>query len=79
MNTYAKKLWSDGMEEQALFVYILNTKLFPYDPRPLESLVTFYYKNQNKQELIHTLEMLISLQSDNELVKNIIQKGLVLE
>lgn len=72
LNTYAKILYGSNRIDEAIEVFIFNTKLFPYQARTYMSLANTVAINGNPKKGIEILKKAIELFPENEgLIQNL--------
>lgn len=69
LNTYGRVLYSTNRQTEAVEVFMLNTKLFPNEPRTYMSLANTLGVRGEKQKAIKVLKKAIKLHPENEDLK----------
>ncbi len=69
LNTYGRVLYSTNRQTEAVEVFMLNTKLFPNEPRTYMSLANTLGVRGEKQKAINVLKKAIKLNPENEDLK----------
>ena len=75
LNTYGYKLLRSNQLKKALYVFDLNTKIFPYKYNVFDSLGEGYYIAKNYTEALKNYEKVIALKSKNENALKMIKKN----
>lgn len=73
LNTLGYVLLRAKKTEEALFVFEINTKLFPFNYNVYDSLAEAYYNTNNYNEAIKNYYKVLSMNPDNENAKNMIE------
>lgn len=66
LNTYAYTLLRSNQTEKALYVFDLNTKIFPYKYNVYDSLGEAYYKIKNYSEALKNYYKVLSIKPDDK-------------
>lgn len=74
LNTYGYSLLRSNQTEKALYVFDLNTKIFPYKHDVYDSLGEAYYKIKNYTEALKNYYKVLSLKPDNKNALKMIEK-----
>lgn len=74
LNTYGYSLLRSNQLEKALYVFDLNTKIFPYKSNVYDSLGEAYLKLENYNEALKNYYRLLSLKPDDKNAEEIIEK-----
>lgn len=74
LNTYGYVLLSANQIEKALYVFDLNTKIFPYKYNTYDSLGEAYFTSKNYTEALKNYYKVLSLKPDDENAAKMIEK-----
>ncbi|MCB4806904.1 thioredoxin family protein [Tamlana sp. 62-3] len=74
LNTYGYSLLRSGETEKALFVFKLNSQIYPYKYNVYDSLGEAYFKTENYTEALKNYYKVLSLKPDNENASIMIEK-----
>ncbi|KJD31738.1 tetratricopeptide repeat family protein [Tamlana nanhaiensis] len=74
LNTYGYSLLRSNQTEKALFIFELNTKIFPYKYNVFDSLGEAYFKTENYTEALKNYYKVLSLVPDDENALKMINK-----
>ncbi len=74
LNTYGYSLLRSNQLEKALYVFDLNTKIFPYKYNVYDSLGEAYLKQKNYTEALKNYYKVLSLKPDETNAKDMIEK-----
>lgn len=66
LNTYGYSLLRSSQTEKALYVFDLNTKIFPYKHNVYDSLGEAYFETGNKNKALKNYYKVLSLKPDDE-------------
>lgn len=66
LNTYGYVLLSSNQTEKALYVFDLNTKIFPYKLDTYDSLGEAYFKTKNSNEALKNYYKVLSFKPDDK-------------
>ncbi|MDO5978452.1 thioredoxin domain-containing protein [Flavivirga spongiicola] len=66
LNTYGYSLLSSNQTKKALYVFDLNTKIFPYKHNVYDSLGEAYFKTKNINEALKNYYKVLSLKPDDK-------------
>jgi len=69
LNKLGYALINNNQLDQAVSVFIVNTKIFPQDPNTFDSLASAYEKAENKSKALLNYQHALSLDSDLESAK----------
>ncbi|WP_396602904.1 thioredoxin family protein [Algibacter sp. R77976] len=74
LNTYGYSLLRSKQIDKALYVFDLNTKIFPYKYNVYDSLGEAYFKAENHNEALKNYYKVLSLKPDDENAVEMIEK-----
>jgi thiol-disulfide isomerase/thioredoxin len=74
LNTYGYSLLRSNQMDKALYVFDLNTKIFPYKYNVYDSLGEAYYKSENQSEALKNYYKVLSLKPDDKNALEMIEK-----
>ncbi|MFV9549834.1 thioredoxin family protein [Algibacter sp. PT7-4] len=74
LNTYGYSLLRSNQIEKALYIFNLNTKIFPYKHNVYDSLGEAYYETKNYNEALKNFYKVLSLKPDDKNAIEIIKK-----
>jgi thiol-disulfide isomerase/thioredoxin len=74
LNTYGYSLLRSNQTKKALYVFDLNTKIFPYKYNVYDSLAEAYLKLENYNEALKNYYKVLSLKPDETNAKEMIEK-----
>lgn len=74
LNTYAYKLLRSHQIEKALFVFSLNTKIFPYKHNVFDSLAEAYYSIEDFEKSLDNYNIVLRLKPNDKNALNMIRK-----
>lgn len=74
LNTYGYSLLRSNQLKKALYIFDLNTKIFPYNYNVYDSLGEAYLKSQNYTEALKNYYKVLSLKPDDKNAKEMIEK-----
>lgn len=74
LNTYGYSLLRSNQIEKALYVFDLNTKIFPYKYNVYDSLGEAFYKSENNIEALKNYYKVLSLKPDDKNAVEMIEK-----
>ncbi len=74
LNTYGYSLLRSNEIKKALFVFELNTKIFPYKDNVYDSLGEAHFKAKNKSEALKNYYKVLSINPDDENAIKMIEK-----
>ena len=74
LNTYGYSLLRSDQTEKALYVFNLNTKIFPYKHNVFDSLGEAFYKDGNQKEALKNYYKVLSIKPDDENASEMIEK-----
>lgn len=60
--------------EEALYIFDLNTKIFPYKYNVYDSLAEAYYESKNYTEALKNYYKVLSLKPEDENAKEMVEK-----
>ncbi|MCF2874892.1 MULTISPECIES: tetratricopeptide repeat protein [unclassified Tenacibaculum] len=74
LNTFGYKLLRSKQIEKALFVFQLNTKMYPYKYNVFDSLGEAYYTNKNYEKSLQSYQKVLKLKPNDENAIEMIEK-----
>ena len=74
LNTFGYSLLRSNQLDKALYVFDLNTKIFPYKYNVYDSLGEAYYKSENNAEALKNYYKVLSLKPDDKNAVEMIEK-----
>ncbi len=74
LNTYGYKLLRSKQPQKALFIFNLNTKIYPYKYNVFDSLGEAYYTLKNYEESLKNYDIVLSLKPDDKNALEMIKK-----
>ena len=74
LNTYGYSLLRSKQIDKALYVFDLNTKIFPYKYNVYDSLGEAYFKTENHNEALKNYYKVLSLKPDDDNAVEMIEK-----
>lgn len=74
LNTYGYSLLRSNQTEKALYIFDLNTKIFPYKYNVYDSLGEAYYKTKNYTEALKNYYKVLSLKPEDKNALKMIEK-----
>lgn len=74
LNTFGYSLLRSNQTDKALFVFDLNTKIFPYKYNVYDSLGEAYYETKNYTEALKNYYKVLSLKPDDKNALSMIEK-----
>ncbi|MEC3906606.1 hypothetical protein VOI54_06220 [Tamlana sp. 2201CG12-4] len=74
LNTYGYSLLFSGQTEKALYVFDLNSKLFPYNHNVYDSLGEAYLKVEHPKEALKNYYKILSLNPENKNARDMVEK-----
>ena len=74
LNTYGYSLLRSNQFKKALYLFDLNTKIFPYNHNVYDSLGEAYLKSQNYNEALKNYYKVLSLKPDDKNATEMIEK-----
>jgi tetratricopeptide (TPR) repeat protein len=74
LNTYGYSLLRSNQTKKAMYVFDLNTKIFPYKYNVYDSLGEAYFETKNYTEALKNYYKVLSLKPTNENALSMIEK-----
>ncbi len=74
LNTYGYSLLRSNQTEKALYLFDLNTKIFPYKYNVYDSLGEAYFETKNYTEALKNYYKVLSLKPDDKNAESMIEK-----
>ena len=74
LNTFGYSLLRSQQTKKALYIFDLNTKIFPYKHNVYDSLGEAYFKTENHTEALKNYYKVLSLKPDDKNALEMVEK-----